>query len=450
MLHVVHALLPNVNAAGTGNDYIADDNDNGEGDVGEVILQYDPTDVVAGINLCLDPFADHPETRAFLEHAATQVFVYNLARKTLGSTRWTFAIQDQVSNRFADPSFAFRYPGMTTTHVSYLYGNLTTIEAVADVKVLDAAATSGPLLPGDRVDISASVTQETFLQPAPDLLVFIGLDERGDHSCADLDQNGLGDPCVALYCPPAAQLCAAIIASGASQPVVFVRPQAVDPSRIDTTGGTNPFSEIFPEALLRPDAAVWLASPYAAGRHSVNVTAFSFTSVTDLDLTNNQKVVDFEVYLGELVYGTYPAGQDPTGRTFYIRTSENHRLPRIDGGAVELNPDGSIKQAYSLILDETGTRYKFSFDDQGTEQTVTWDPQARWSRTFGKECSQLTDAEKAIDLAAVPPKDPQCRAITVVAPVAAPEEAAKSPSLQLEAGILVLGLAAFLARRRRA
>jgi hypothetical protein len=131
---------------------------------------------------------------------------------------------------------------------------------------------------------------------------------------------------------------------------------------------------------------------------------------------------------------------------FYISRDNNGAAKQIQG-AWEFGTDNH----YDLTLNQTGTpRFEFTYtDDKGNEQLAYWEPQTKYSRTFGKNCNDLLDAEK-LDLSAVPPVDPKCRHITVITPKGAPAPAGKkTPGLEPALLLVALALVAVAMRRRK-
>ncbi len=426
-------------------DVVVDLNANGEADVGEKLLVGDPTTIIRNANQCIDPFSDQPHLQWFLSDAPTQVFVFNLTRFRLGDANYQFTIQDVVFNRFADPSYEFSYAGETSP-TSYLAGTFETRHAVVDAMVESISVSAGPFLAGDKVSVTVLAKQESRLVPAVDpadapivplqlLLSLPGSGECRNPASSDLRQ------CLRI-CPSSTNVgCTGVpTATGVTYTNVFTRPLVgINAATIDPYG-------IVPE-YAPPEVVAIALSAYPAGKHTLHAEVLIPDSVDDDDLANNFKTETLEIYLGQIVVGAYPANSVPQGRVFYIRAERGSA--QIQNGAVEIDASGALVE-YDLQLNQVGApRYEFTYqNEEGEDQVAYWEPQTRYSRVYGKDCSALTDAEKLVDARATPPKDPQCRAITVITPAVATEPEKSTPGFEPIVALLALAMLAFLRRRK--
>ncbi|MES2155656.1 MAG: hypothetical protein V4510_11020 [bacterium] len=444
--HRVRQLLANGDSGNSVNDYIVDANDNGLIDFGETKILGDPSPVlkVKNAGKCIDAFADRPYLQYFLNDDVTQVFVFNLTRYALDRTAYQFTIQDLVFNRFADGSYNVTYPG--GYYESFLTGSFETRHAAVDAKITSIQTTAGPYLAGDAVEVEVTATQVSNLDPSPVVPLHLVLSDPGSSECRNPASDDLRQ-CLRI-CPSDNDVgCAGVpTANGVPYSNTFLRPL---PGL--TAANIDPYGYRLTPGFAPPDVAAVALSPYPPGTHSVQAEVYMNEFIDDTNPQNNNDTTTFEVFLGEVVIGALPAGSSPQGKVFYIRTNSN-RLPSLGDGAVELNATGGgVLATHPLKLNQTGTpRYEFKYmDANGDEKTAYWEPQTRYSRTFGKDCSKLTDAEKVIDVTATPPRDPQCRPITVITPSSAPPAVGKkSPGPELLLVVLGIALIAILRRRK--
>lgn len=421
--------------------WYADTNKNGQPDNGEPMVVGDLPNHVKDHDKCLNAFVEDPYLQFYLGNGTTQVFAFNLTRYLLGNTTYQFTIQDLVFNRFSDATASLQIEGVGLPHTSSLFGHLETQHAKVDARILDVSVARGNYLAGDLVKVYVNATQIAQLGPnvrpqdAPVVpLTFDISDISSPSECSSptsLDQH------LCLRICPIDGCAATSVRSGEVVKKVFDRPITFYRNR---------------NALLTQDLVATAAQPYTPGSHTVNAKVRVDPHVTDSLLANNEKAATFEIYLGEVVVGAYPAHGQPSGRVFLIKANLQ-RLPQTLAGAIEVDASGAVKASHDMVLNQTGgpPRYEFTYtDDAGKQQTAAWEPQTRFSRVFGKDCSKLTDVEKTVDLAANPPLDPQCRFITVVAPKGnVPAAGKKSPGPELVLVLLAIAAMVALLRRRR-
>lgn len=441
--------------------FVVDRNNNGIADIGEPVVradkvtdpQGDTTLILQGTDKCIDPFQDQPHLQAWFAMAPTQVFAFNVTRHLLGETPYTISVRDVLFGNFAPQRMGFNYTVnnvKTAAPVSALQGTLETRLAIVDAQVIEAEVVSdGPFLVGDPVALGIKVTQTSAVDPAPaagsepkvPLSIIVLEPSPTNPECLDRTQKSCLQVCIVLVGTKGCEIPDIMHAQEVS--VVASRPYGqLGPTALDTTG-------IIPE-FQDPGTAALAASPYRPGIHNVLATVGLPASVKEHDPANNEKKVTFEVYLGQVVVGAAPANSAPSGRVFWIRAQTNG-LPLIRGGAIEINADGSVGDTYDLRLNESADlpRYDFTYTDGEVSKVAHWEPQTRYSRTFGKDCKALSASEKVVDLSANPPRDPKCRPMTVITPKTdEPVVEKKTPTI----GVLAIAAAiavAFLLRRRK-
>jgi len=466
--HTMGRLLADADISGTFNNFVVDGNHNNAADSGEMLIHGQASGGIVDSGKCLDPFAGSPDLEFFLNDQPTQVFSFNVTRFLLGNTTYSFTIQDLVFNRFADASYNFTYVvgGTTfTSQTSYLKGILETRLAEVDAKVvkmglLPLAGASGPYISGDKVRLYVNATQVPKLnrpvplsqQPVVPLTLFLA--DEGTPECrttADFSH------CLTI-CPSSSNTGCSGVLTGPGKflnrsfdrPIPQVSSEFIDPYNI--------VPGYFP-----PDLVAIAAQPYRPGIHHVKGMVSTSKFVVDVNPINNNDTLTFEIYLGQVVVGAYPAKAAPSGKVFYIR-SDIRNLPQLVGGAVEVNATGGIVATHNLVLNQTGLpRYEFTYlDDKGAKQTAYWEPQTRYSRTYGKDCSQLTDTERTTASATsssstsgsggsppVSANDPQCRPITVITPGGTPVTSAPKGSPGPEVALIVVAIALLALLRRR-
>lgn len=278
-----------------------------------------------------------------------------------------------------------------------LKGSFVTEKAGTDARVVSASVGPGPFLPGDLVPLHATVRHEprAGFKPEPRPALRLALTDN-------------------------------------------------DRSVVMSANRTHPLYTMTPQLTGRQDFDVPLQDrEFLPGDHSLVFTVSLPPLVNETDFSNDaSSPVAFTVYLGEVVQGSSFA----SGQRYFI-VADRSGLPVLHNGAVEIGADGKVVRKHDLTFaQDPNVRFTFVVSDKTGNHTLYWDPLARYSLTFDKDCAQLSATEREVDRAANPVKDPKCRAITVLAPNQTPVPK-KTPGVEL--GFLVLAIAVFALRRRR-
>lgn len=410
-------------------DYAVDFNKNNQIDDGSGPTGYadyivpggTPESPFATKNRCRDPFAGKPEVRGFLNDGPTQLFVWRLVRSDTDVATTTFAIQDLTHNRVAtDYVYNFTLSGVAAYSIPISL-NSAFITRVAEV---DAKFTKDNLnkahvrvggvhKPASGETFCPQTVGDAFLAPQPVMV--------GDKMC---------------------------YLAGFKQTSVLIPPPTVPVTLAFTDqAGRVHFREI--KSLEADEEAVLFGSKMLlAGQYIVNVTLTPL-SVEDTAPADNLRTVTVEVFAGRVDDRVAsPAKQ------YFIRAL-SPGVVRLADGAVTLKPDGSIEKKYELRYNTTltridgemvGARYEFTVPDGSGNRTLYWNPHAQYSMKYNKDCTKLTADEAKVDRQAEPPKDPECRPVTVHT---SGTEDKKTPApTALWVALAFLGVALWVSRRR--
>jgi hypothetical protein len=260
-------LLSKKRATGNITDYIVDANRDGRINPGETVLNGHPRTVIdmAGAQPC--QLIMRQAVVEFLQQAPTQVYEFNVTREVLGTARYAIEVRDLVFNLVAQ-RYTFRWSGGNISQD--LVGTFVTRKAETDASVVQAIPANGPFLPGDVVEIRATVRSDVpgTIAPPPAIPLSLKYDESGRRVI----------PYSSLVGP---------VPSGQNADHVI-------------TGQT-----------------------FTPGLHRLRLNVTVPTQVNETDWSDNEREAVFEVFLGEVVLGKLS-----NGKKFYIRADAYGRCAR--------------------------------------------------------------------------------------------------------------------------
>lgn len=375
-------------------------------------------------NRCRDPFTGFPEVRAFLHEGPSQIFIWRYTGFVTGMYHTQFSIQDYATNKIArDYNYKGIVSGQTIVEVNVtLNGEFLMQQAFLDAALHRETPSmktylriAGQHAPADgSKPFCPEKVEDAFLDARPILV--------GDTMCFFAQ----GVYTSTLTPPPFTIL--NILVEDAKENVVTMASDFVDPG----------------DPVTLVDSRTFVASQHV---FNVTVDGSLFGLINETLPSDNKRTVAVEVYAGRV-----DAQLGSGAASYHIRASA-HGIIRLEEGAVTLRADGTMDKKYDLRLNQSilrlpgggwvGSRYEFTVVDGGVNRTLYWDPSSNYSLKFNKACANLTDEEKVVDPAADPPKDPRCRAVTVLGKAEAP--AKKSPAFLV---IPTLAALILLARRR--
>ncbi|MHB8633473.1 MAG: hypothetical protein ACYDBQ_05815 [Thermoplasmatota archaeon] len=202
-----------------------------------------------------------------------------------------------------------------------------------------------------------------------------------------------------------------------------------------------------PVRACMPDSAPGVRGVlFAGGVHRITATVALPAGIVETTPANNQASTTVEIYLGKVIDGDH---------SYYIHGDE-HGLPRLPGGAVELSAAGDVLGTFDLHLDQSGRQAVYLFDVPENQNGVAvqkelhWNPSDRAHRGGEMAWSPTNDTNDP-SITCRPghtPTDRSCRPVTVISLPAGAETSptAKSPDVSW---VFVVAALALMVRRRR-